>query len=341
MTQIEFDISYIKEKYQAEFSNLKKVLEEKKFLIFFLTPKMGGKSTYIGLLKEMFPNKFQVISAGDTIREIQQMDPSSAMSLISPIFPNNPSKVLQEIKESGVKKLVSDEVLYKLILSGIQKLSLPTNSPNSPYSPNSSLILDGLPRTQGQLELSFNLMENLKSSGFTPLIINILVSDSILDKRMSSRRVCTKCGLVGNLDTLHTLNMSDVKYNSNTKEFFLTCPKCHINLTKKETDTSLEEMVERRAKEKEVYQNMVNLSKRHQVLQILYRTDIEKENFSGEDSDLNLSNSYYLDDNEVKSKTVRFESCENQKNLYSYHPRFVVGNLIKLLSQNLSPTVLV
>ena len=62
MTQIQEDTKYIQENFSGDYLQLKCFLETNKLLIFFLTPKMGGKSTYIGFLKELFPDKFSVIS---------------------------------------------------------------------------------------------------------------------------------------------------------------------------------------------------------------------------------------------------------------------------------------
>jgi adenylate kinase family enzyme len=315
MNQIEQDIKYIKENFGESVTALDAYLKSHKLLMFFLTPKMGGKSTYIGLLKELFPDKFSIVSAGDLIREIQQMPEEQAVSLLTPIFPDNTDTTLIEIQKSNVKNLVSDITVYKLLLSAI----------DSPPS-NRSLTLDGFPRTLAQLDLSFNLVEQLKPQGYTPFVLNIVISDAVLDKRMNTRRVCPRCGLVGNLETLHTLNVEDVKYDSQTKSFFLSCPKCQERFVKKTTDTELSEMTERRAREKEVYKKMGEIALEKQINFAEVKTDVLVKDFAGDDLQLNLSNCYTLDtEGKVISSTTRFTAQSPQGEVYAYHPRYVVG----------------
>ena len=335
MTQVEQDVAYIKSNFGKGVEQLKVYLESHKLLIFFLTPKMGGKSTYIGFLRELFPEKFTVISAGNIVRNIQGLSDSEALYKLQPIFTDRTNVVLQEIKSADVKNLVSDDVLYKLLLaeinSGDSSVSpeSPPYCPNLPYSPNYSLILDGFPRTMVQLDLAFDLIEKLKIQGFVPFVLNIVVSDGVLDKRMTNRRVCAKCDLVGNMDTLQNTGVDNLKFDFTKNEFFLTCPTCQTPLIKKTTDTELSEMAERRKVEKDVYAKMVETAQKSQIPQTTLRTDVLVKYFSGDDAMLNLSNSYQLDkQGQITSESVKFTAYSPQGEVYAYHPRWVVGNIV-------------
>ncbi|MFZ5432855.1 MAG: adenylate kinase [Calditrichota bacterium] len=59
-------------------------------------------------------------------------------------------------------------------------------------------ILDGFPRTVPQAEALGELLKEMDLP--TPYVVSIEVPDDVIIKRLSSRRVCTTCGAVFNLE---------------------------------------------------------------------------------------------------------------------------------------------
>jgi adenylate kinase len=128
----------------------------------------AGKGTQARLLSEKFA--YPQISTGDILREMARAD--------TPL-----GKEIKETLASG--KLVSDQILAEVILTR-----------TSCEDCKDGFILDGYPRT---LEQARMLEELAASQGNEILLVHVVVDEDLLFKRMTGRRVCTKCGEIYNI----------------------------------------------------------------------------------------------------------------------------------------------
>lgn len=133
-----------------------------KLIIF--GPPGSGKGTYASRLQ----NKLgvDVIAMGDIFREIMKED--SALG-----------RKTKEFVEKG--QLVPDEVVIEVLK---QRLTRSTTK--------KGFILDGFPRTIDQAKALNGIVE-------VDGIIQLTVPDWIIVERLSSRRICEKCGEVYNI----------------------------------------------------------------------------------------------------------------------------------------------
>jgi adenylate kinase len=128
----------------------------------------AGKGTQARLLSENYG--YPQISTGDILREMAQAD--------TPL-----GKEIKETLASG--KLVSDQILAEVILNRTSREDC-----------KNGFILDGYPRTIEQARNLEDLAANLKKE---ILLLNVVVQEDQLFKRMTGRRVCSKCGEIYNI----------------------------------------------------------------------------------------------------------------------------------------------
>lgn len=133
-----------------------------KFIIF--GPPGSGKGTYASRLQ----NKLgvDVIAMGDIFREIMKED--SALG-----------RKVKQFVEKG--QLVPDDVVIEVLK---QRLTRTTAK--------KGFILDGFPRTMDQAKALNGIVQ-------VDGIIQLTVPDWIIIERLSSRRICEKCGEVYNI----------------------------------------------------------------------------------------------------------------------------------------------
>jgi adenylate kinase len=128
----------------------------------------AGKGTQARLLSERYG--YPQISTGDILREMAQAD--------TPL-----GKEIKETLASG--KLVSDQILAEVILKRTSREDC-----------RNGFILDGYPRT---LEQARNLEDLAASQKKEVLLVRVGVQEELLFKRMTGRRICTKCGEIYNI----------------------------------------------------------------------------------------------------------------------------------------------
>jgi len=133
-----------------------------KFLIF--GPPGSGKGTYASRLQTRLG--VDVIATGDMMREITKED--------TPL-----GKKVKGFVENG--QLVPDGVVIQVLKERLARTSS-----------KRGFILDGFPRTIGQAKA---LEKITKIDG----VIQLTVPDWIVIERLSSRRICKKCGEVYNI----------------------------------------------------------------------------------------------------------------------------------------------
>jgi adenylate kinase len=138
--------------------------KKQKFFFLFGAPGVG-KGTYAKLLTKDL--HFNHVSTGDEIRKILKGTVSSG-------FDKGLIQTISSIVKSG--GLVSDEIVVKIIN---QKVKEPESA--------KGVILDGFPRTRGQLD------EYLK---IFPIhgVLNITLKEDILLEKLMGRRTCVNCG---------------------------------------------------------------------------------------------------------------------------------------------------
>lgn len=112
--------------------------------------------------------QFNHLSTGDEIRKILK-------GTVSSDFDSNLIEKIRSIVKSG--GLVSDEIVVQIIK---EKVKEPESA--------KGVILDGFPRTQGQLD------HYLKNFPKIHGVLNLTLRDDILLEKLMGRRTCVNCG---------------------------------------------------------------------------------------------------------------------------------------------------
>jgi adenylate kinase len=138
--------------------------------LVILGPQGSGKGTQA----EMLVNKygFLRVETGEILREIAKSN----------------SPIAEEIRKTQAEgKLVSDEILERVLT---EKLST---------SSSKGFLFDGTPRNLKQYELVKYLLSLLGQK--LDKVIYIWIPEEEVIRRLSARRMCTKCGNIYNLIT--------------------------------------------------------------------------------------------------------------------------------------------
>jgi adenylate kinase len=137
--------------------------DKQKFMFLFGAPGVG-KGTYAKILSKDL--SFNHVSTGDEIRKILKGNAPST-------FDKSLTAKIKEIVNSG--GLVDDSIVVGIIKEKLKE----------PESKN-GVILDGFPRTKGQLSKYDELLP-------THLVVNLTLRDDILLEKLMGRRSCSKC----------------------------------------------------------------------------------------------------------------------------------------------------
>ncbi|ETZ18521.1 Adenylate kinase [Borrelia duttonii CR2A] len=137
--------------------------------LVFLGPPGSGKGTIAKILSNEL--NYYHISTGDLFRTNIEND--------TPL-----GKEIKQIVENG--QLVPDSITIKVVQDKINTIDNRDN-----------FILDGFPRNINQAIELDRLLENIK-------IINFLIDEKLLVKRLSGRRICQSCCKIFNIYTLPT-----------------------------------------------------------------------------------------------------------------------------------------
>ena len=136
-----------------------------KFLFLFGAPGVG-KGTYAKMLRKDL--KYNHVSTGDEIRKILN-------GTVSSEFDPKLIETIRSIVQSG--GLVSDEIVVRIIQEKVKE-----------KESQKGVILDGFPRTRGQLDAYLRLFPVIHG------VINITLRDDILLEKLMGRRTCVGCG---------------------------------------------------------------------------------------------------------------------------------------------------
>ncbi len=137
-------------------------------LIIFGPPGVGK-----GTLSDLLANKYKVphISTGDIFRDE---------------IKSGNSELIQYV-EKGL--LVPDMVVNKIVEKALRQEDC-----------RNGFILDGYPRTVDQAEFLENVLWKLKKK--IDFVLNLVASEETIIKRLTQRRMCSKCGALYNLITM-------------------------------------------------------------------------------------------------------------------------------------------
>ena len=215
-------------KHTKSKSKVKKRKSLNNYMFIFYGPAGSGKSTQAKLITEKFGAN--LIIMGDLLRQIAKK-------------PTPFGKKIKKIIEAGV--LIDDLAAIEIIGGHLNSL---TNK--------SKLIIDGFPRSIAQAR---RLDEFLKLYDYKNKLIflHIKLTMSVIIKRLSSRRVCEKCG----------------KISSVKKSETVICKKCGVPMVRRfdETPQAIRERLQ-------IYQDQSRLLSRYyknRILEINGNSDIK------------------------------------------------------------------
>lgn len=137
-------------------------------VIIFLGPPGAGKGTHAKEVSQIL--NIPHISTGDIFREAVKTQTELGVKV-------------KEYLDAG--KLVPDELVWAVVRDRLEKEDC-----------KDGFILDGFPRTIPQAEMLDNYLKEKKT---TPKVVYLDVSDELVIRRLSSRRVCKNCGAIYNL----------------------------------------------------------------------------------------------------------------------------------------------
>lgn len=172
--------------------------------IILLAVQGAGKGTVAKALKERY--NYAHISTGDILRERTLVGDELALKI-------------KDLIDNG--KLVSDDIIFEAIEYRITQDDC-----------KNGYILDGIPRTLEQARKYDELL--LKLNIDIGLVINMTIPDEVLIERITSRRICNKCGRIYNIDFKDLMPKVAGK-----------CDDCNIDLVTREDDSN-EEAIKRR-----------------------------------------------------------------------------------------------
>jgi adenylate kinase len=171
-------------------------------IIIFGAPGVG-KGTQAKIISQKL--NIPHISTGDILREAIKNE-------------TDLGKKAKEIVQKG--DLVPDD-----IMGGLIKDTLLSDECKNGF------ILDGFPRTLPQAEILTNIFNELGLEN--PVVIKLSTDDDVIIKRLSSRRVCSNCGYITNLNELENPDV---------------CPNCGARDTLYQRDDDKEEVIKNRLK---------------------------------------------------------------------------------------------
>ncbi|MBU0708903.1 hypothetical protein KJ596_04125 [Patescibacteria group bacterium] len=314
-------IQYIKKRSGSDFKKLRDHLDTHNLFIFLLSKKIVGKNLYSTHLEEIFPNKFDNVSFGETIRYLKEE------------IKKNKKPLVDKWGQETVVDLQTCSVAKLLPLTSVRKVfeHLINNLPS-----NKSILFDGLPREKEQIPIVIEKGRILSKRGYKVIFLEIDLADEILDARLVSRRVCPQCQYSG---SILTPTAEKIAYDQKTRAYVAFCPKCAIPLEYKKGDHQLDQLgklvqavYERRKKFKQVSTLLqTQLSAKQYAF---LRTDVPCEEFKGEKIELNLIAKYSTNtDGEVIIKRVPQTAIHNERTVYSLAPAGAVVRIIKTLAE--------
>lgn len=210
---------YFNTKAGEEITKIKKYLNNKTFVAYFLGKKSAGKGTYSKLLTEIFgEDKIAHVSVGDLVREADDWKAFKKTKRYKRLKRYYRGYVSFEDAENALlgrstAKLLPTEFVLGLLKAHIDKLK------------GKAIFIDGMPRDMDQVSYSLYFRDLIAYRDDPDFFILIDIAEEIIEERMRYRRVCPICQTSRNHKLLIT---SKVEYDTESKEYYLVCdnPTC-------------------------------------------------------------------------------------------------------------------
>jgi len=206
--------------------------------IIFLAVQGAGKGTFAKMLQNKYG--YAHISTGDILRERASVN-------------DELGNKIKKLIDSG--QFVSDDIIFEAVE---YKISQPECQ--------NGYILDGFPRNIEQAKGYDQILKKLgKELG---VVINLVIPDELLTKRIIGRRICRNCDAIYNI------------YNDEFKpQVDGVCDKCHGELYQRADDNE-ESMKKRVATYYEVTSPIINYYKEKGVLKVVDSSRKTEETFN-------------------------------------------------------------
>lgn len=175
-------------------------------IILLLGPPGSGKGTQAKRLAERYG--YAHLSTGDLLRAVTQQPAQSGEE-----------QIIAEHLQRG--ELIPDELLYRLVFAAMKRL----------LASHPGLVLDGAVRSLPQAE-EFQKWFSAEGLESELLVIEVAIPDAEAVRRITSRRVCRRCGAIAIVDPASARPADN------------RCPPCGGELTSRPDDQG--EVVQRR-----------------------------------------------------------------------------------------------
>jgi len=316
---------YFNDKIGEEIQKMRDYLDKNTFIAYFVAPKMAGKGTYTRMIMEIIGEKyFANISVGDVVRAAHADYEAKG----------NKSDTYLYVKDN-YRGLMSVDELFDTLVGRTAEKTLPTElilsliKKEIDQQEHKSIFLDGFPRKADQVSYSLYFRDLIDYRNDPDIFVLINIAMEVIDERIKTRRICPKCGNSRNL----TLNpTSDIRYDEESKDFYLMCdnPSCEpTRLIPKENDDKGIGIIEDRIL---TDLELADMTRRmHGITRIeLYNClDADLALDYVDEDELTKVYSYEEVNGEVEINTEKFTIDDHGKKLYSLIPDPVVIQFIK------------
>ncbi len=318
---------YFKVKAGKLIDKISQFLENHTFIAYWLAPKNAGKSTYIGLLRELLgQHTFNYIAVGDIVREFQKEYKQKAQEYDSYFLKHyrgylKLNEAVEALLHPDVSKLKPTELILTLVKKKIDTL------------PRKTLFIDGFPRTEDQVSYSLYFRELINYRNDPDVFVMIYLPLSVIDERIKYRRVCPKCGK--SFSTV-LLPSEHVKYDAAGDEFVFMCdnPACNkeVLIKKQGDDKGIEPLMPRIKKDLYLMQLAEKL---YGVPKIKMYNAIEVKDADNLVQDYEITERYSFEykNGKIIKRTSPWVVKDNGKNYYSLLAAPVLLQFLRQLSE--------
>ncbi len=248
--------AYFQAKTGKEIEIIKKALEKRNFIAFFVGKKNAGKGTYSKIFSNLIgKEKIVHLSVGDLVREVhadwENYSKGEQGKKLKSFYrgPLSFDEAVERFLGRSASKLLPSEFILAMLRVKFDELA------------GKSVFLDGYPREIDQISCSLYFKEIVGRGADQDMYILIDIPDSVINERIKFRRICPICQAPRNIRLLPT---SIVEYDEKTKEYYLRCdnPSCNkaIMVSKEGDELGIDPIKERLAKDQEIIDESFKLS---------------------------------------------------------------------------------
>lgn len=319
---------YFEAKVGEEINQIKKYLEDKTFIAYFLGKKGSGKGTYSKLFTEIFSEeKVAHVSVGDLIREaddweaFKKTEKHDRMKRYYRGYVSFDEAVEAHLGRS-TSKLLPTEFILSLLKAHIDELK------------GKSIFIDGLPRQMDQISYSLYFRDVVAYRDDPDLFILIDIPEKVIEERIKSRVVCPICKTSRNLKLLVS---SKIGYDKKKESFYLNCdnPTCKgAVMQAKEGDEKGIEPIRKRLDDDEIL--IKTAFSLYGVPKILLRNHVPVNEAEANFDRYELTPMYNLSQSNGKVNVRESEwiiKDDNNKDCYSLLAPAVIVSMLKQLSE--------